>query len=38
MLILPDRFVNIEHYGILGNRYKKLKFNCCIEMIKINPK
>lgn len=26
MHILPDKFVKIRHYGILGNRNKKLKF------------
>lgn len=38
MHILPDRFVKIRHYGILGNRNKKLKFKRCIEIFRIKPK
>jgi hypothetical protein len=37
MHILPDRFVKIRHYGILGNRNKKLKFKRCIEIFRIKP-
>ena len=38
MHILPDRFVKIRHYGILGNRNKKLKFKRCIEIFRVKPK
>jgi len=38
MHILPDRFVKIRHYGILGNRNKKLKFKRCIEIFRIKSK
>ena len=38
MHILPDRFVKIRHYGILGNRNKKLKFKRCLEIFRIKPK
>ena len=38
MHILPDRFVKIRHYGILGNRNKKLKFKRCVEIFRIKPK
>ncbi|MBC2579085.1 IS91 family transposase [Clostridium sp. DJ247] len=38
MHILPDRFVKIRHYGILGNRNKNLKFKRCIEIFRIKPK
>jgi hypothetical protein len=38
MHILPDRFVKIRHYGILGNRNKSLKFKRCIEIFRIKPK
>ena len=37
MHILPDRFVKIRHYGILGNRNKKLKFKRCLEIFRIKP-
>lgn len=38
MHILPDRFVKIRHYGILGNRNKKLKFKRCLEIFGIKPR
>ncbi|MFU7517749.1 IS91 family transposase [Clostridium sp. HCS.1] len=38
MHVLPDRFIKIRHYGILGNRNKKLKFKRCIEIFRIKPK
>lgn len=38
MHVLPDRFVKIRHYGILGNRNKKLKFKRCIEIFRIKTK
>lgn len=38
MHILPDRFVKIRHYGILGNRNKKLKFKRCLEIFRIKPR
>lgn len=38
MHVLPDRFVKIRHYGILGNRNKKLKFKRCIEIFRVKPK
>jgi hypothetical protein len=38
MHILPDRFVKIRHYGILGNRNKKLKFKRCTEILRVKPK
>lgn len=38
MHILPDRFVKIRHYGILGNRNKKLKFKRCIEIFRVKPR
>lgn len=38
MHILPDRFVKIRHYGILGNRNKKLKFKRCLELFRVKPK
>ena len=38
MHILPDRFVKIRHYGILGNRNKKLKFKRCLEIFRVKPK
>lgn len=38
MHILPDRFVKIRHYGILGNRNKQLKFKRCLEIFRIKPK
>jgi len=38
MHILPDRFVKIRHYGILGNRNKKLKFKRCLEIFRIKLK
>lgn len=38
MHILPDRFVKIRHYGVLGNRNKNLKFKRCIEIFRIKPK
>jgi hypothetical protein len=38
MHILPDRFVKIRHYGILGNRNKHLKFKRCLEIFKVKPK
>ena len=38
MHILPDRFVKIRHYGILGNRNKKLKFKRCHEIFRIKTR
>ena len=38
MHILPDRFVKIRHYGILGNRNKKLKFKRCLEIFRVKPR
>ncbi|WP_346917577.1 transposase [Clostridium sp.] len=38
MHILPDRFVKIRHYGILGNRNKQLKFRRCLEIFRVRPK
>ena len=38
MHILPNRFVKIRHYGILGNRNKKLKFKRCLEIFRVKPK
>ena len=38
MHILPDRFVKIRHYGILGNRNKRLKFKRCLEIFRVKPK
>lgn len=38
MHILPDRFVKIRHYGILGNRNKKLKFKRCLEIFRIKSR
>lgn len=38
MHVLPDRFVKIRHYGILGNRNKKLKFKRCLEIFRVKPK
>lgn len=38
MHILPDRFVKIRHYGILGNRNKQLKFKRCLEIFRVKPK
>ena len=38
MHVLPDRFIKIRHYGILGNTNKKLKFKRCIEIFRIKPK
>ena len=38
MHILPDRFVKIRHYGILGNRNKKLKFKRCFEIFRVKPR
>jgi hypothetical protein len=38
MHILPDRFVKIRHYGILGNRNKHLKFKRCLEIFGVKPK
>ena len=37
MHILPDRFVKIRHYGILGNRNKQLKFKRCLEIFRVKP-
>lgn len=31
--ILPDKFVKIRHYGILGNRNKKTKLQRCKEIL-----
>lgn len=30
--VLPDRFVKIRHYGILGSRNKKTKLNLCKKL------
>lgn len=38
MHILPDRFVKIRHYGILGNRNKQFKFKRCLEIFRVKPK
>ena len=38
MHILPDRFIKIRHYGILGNRNKKLKFKRCLEIFRVKPR
>lgn len=38
MHILPDRFVKIRHYGILGNRNKQLKLKRCLEIFRVKPK
>ncbi|EKY22903.1 putative transposase [Clostridium celatum DSM 1785] len=38
MHILPDKFVKIRHYGILGNRNKKLKFKRCLEIFRVKPR
>ena len=38
MHILPDGFVKIRHYGILGNRNKHLKFKRCLEIFRVKPK
>jgi hypothetical protein len=38
MHILPDRFVKLRHYGILGNRNKQLKFKRCLEIFRVKPK
>ena len=38
MHILPDRFVKIRYYGILGNRNKKLKFKRCLEIFRVKPR
>lgn len=38
MHILPDRFVKIRHYGILGNRNKQLKFKRCLEIFRVKPR
>lgn len=38
MHILPDRFVKIRHYGILGNRNKQVKFKRCLEIFRIKPR
>ena len=37
MHILPDRFVKIRYYGILGNRNKQLKFKRCLEIFRVKP-
>lgn len=40
--ILPDRFMKIRHYGLLGNRNKTTKLKLCKQLtntpIRLNPK
>jgi hypothetical protein len=31
--VLPDRFVKIRHYGLLGNRCRKKKLDRCRELL-----
>ena len=31
--VLPDRFVKIRHYGLLGNRCRKKKLDKCRELL-----
>lgn len=31
--VLPDRFVKIRHYGLLGNRCRKIKIDRCRELL-----
>ena len=31
--VLPDRFVKIRHYGLLGNRCRKKKLGRCRELL-----
>lgn len=32
--VLPDRFMKIRHYGLLGNRNKKVKLSLCKKLTK----
>jgi len=31
--VLPDRFVKIRHYGLLGNRCRKKKLSACRRLL-----
>ena len=31
--VLPDRFVKIRHYGLLGNRCRRKKIDLCRELL-----
>jgi hypothetical protein len=31
--VLPDRFVKIRHYGLLGNRCRKMKLDRCRQLL-----
>jgi len=31
--VLPDRFVKIRHYGLLGNRCRRKKLDQCRELL-----
>ena len=34
--ILPDKFVKIRHYGLLGNRSRKKLLDICREILKVD--
>jgi hypothetical protein len=36
--VLPDRFVKIRHYGLLGNRCRKEKLAACRRFLACTPK
>jgi hypothetical protein len=36
--VLPDRFVKIRHYGLLGNRCRKEKLVACRQLLACAPK
>ena len=36
--VLPDRFVKIRHYGLLGNRCRKEKLTACRRLLACTPK
>jgi len=36
--VLPDRFVKIRHYGLLGNRCRKEKLAACRQLLACIPK
>ncbi len=36
--VLPDRFVKIRHYGLLGNRCRKEKLAACRQFLACTPK
>jgi hypothetical protein len=36
--VLPDRFVKIRHYGLLGNRCRKEKLTACRRLLAYTPK